>query len=88
MTLELTHDLGNLSFKIYSGSTCVTVFYSPHKVTCANVGDSRAIIGRYVNGAWTAHALSRDQKPCEEDEKKRILDCGGRVQPMKGNIFH
>jgi serine/threonine protein phosphatase PrpC len=35
----------------FSGSTCVSLIYTPEKVICANVGDSRAILGRYVNGS-------------------------------------
>ena len=34
----------------FSGSTCVTCIYTPEKIICANVGDSRAVIGRMVNG--------------------------------------
>ena len=33
-----------------SGSTCVTLIYTPEKLICANVGDSRAVLGRCVNG--------------------------------------
>jgi serine/threonine protein phosphatase PrpC len=35
----------------FSGSTCVSVIYNPEKVICANVGDSRAILGRLINGS-------------------------------------
>ncbi len=35
----------------FSGSTCVSVIYSPEKIICANVGDSRAVLGRYINGS-------------------------------------
>lgn len=48
---KLNHESG-IDTK-FSGSTCVTVFYTPNKLTCANVGDSRAIIGRFINGCKT-----------------------------------
>jgi serine/threonine protein phosphatase PrpC len=35
----------------FSGSTCISVIYTPEKLICANVGDSRAILGRCVNGS-------------------------------------
>jgi len=52
MNPKLIPSLGNLNlfYFNYSGSTCVTVFYTPQKLMCANVGDSRAIVGRFVNG--------------------------------------
>lgn len=34
----------------FSGSTCVSLIYTPTKLTTINVGDSRAVIGRQVNG--------------------------------------
>jgi serine/threonine protein phosphatase PrpC len=34
----------------FSGSTCVSLIYTPEKVITANVGDSRAVLGRFVNG--------------------------------------
>lgn len=34
----------------YSGSTCVSMFYSPTKVITANIGDSRAVLGKCING--------------------------------------
>jgi len=35
----------------FSGSTCVSVIYSSEKLICANVGDSRAVLGRCVDGS-------------------------------------
>ncbi len=34
--------------------------------------------------AWIPHQLTRDQKPCESDEKERILAAGGRIEAFKG----
>lgn len=76
----------------FSGSTCVSVIYTPEKVICANVGDSRAVIGRCINGGnrdfililvWSAHNVSRDHKPSDKDESIRITRKGGRIEPYK-----
>ena len=42
-----THDIIDTTF---SGSTCVSLIYTPEKIICANVGDSRAVLGRFTNG--------------------------------------
>lgn len=41
---------GEIVDTTFSGSTCVTVIYTPEKLICANVGDSRAVIGKCVKG--------------------------------------
>lgn len=66
-----------------SGSTCVTGIYTPEKLITANVGDSRAFIGRCKNGVWTSESLTRDQKPNDPDEKARILAAGGKIEPLR-----
>jgi len=50
-----------------------------NKIISANVGDSRAIMCRQVNGGWNVVELSIDHKPSLEREKKKILESGGRV---------
>ena len=69
---------------IFSGTTCVSLIYTPIKLICANIGDSRAVIGRYDknNKRWMSINLSRDHKPTEEDEARRILKKGGRIKPF------
>ena len=67
----------------YSGSTCSSLIFSPEKIISINVGDSRCVLGKCVNNKWTSKNLTRDHKPTEEDEKKRILDKGGRIEAYK-----
>ena len=67
----------------YSGSTCSSLIFSPEKIISINVGDSRCVVGKFLNNKWSAKNLTRDHKPTEEDEKKRILDKGGRIEAYK-----
>ena len=67
---------------IFSGSTCVSVIYTPEKLICPNVGDSRAVLGKFVNNKWIAQNLTRDHKPSEEDEAARVRQSNGRIQPL------
>ena len=67
----------------FSGSTCVSLFYTPSKLICANVGDSRCVIGKFDGNKWKSKNLSRDQKPSEQDEYDRIINAGGRVASFK-----
>lgn len=67
---------------VCSGTTSVNVIVTPTKLIIANVGDSRAIIGKYKEGKWGYEQLSRDHKPNEKDEQARILKMGGRIHPF------
>jgi serine/threonine protein phosphatase PrpC len=64
----------------FSGSTCVSLIYTPSKLICANVGDSRCIIGKYNEKYWSFESLSFDHKPDSELEKERILNNRGRIE--------
>lgn len=66
-----------------SGTTCVSVLYTPEKLIIGNIGDSRVIIGKYHKNKWEHKNLSRDHKPTEKDEAERILQVGGRIRQMK-----
>jgi serine/threonine protein phosphatase PrpC len=82
----------------FSGSTFVGVLIRGGKLWCANVGDSRALLGRELpdqaakgsSNHWMSIALSRDHKPNEADESARIILSGGRVEAYQdehGNPF-
>ena len=70
---------------VLSGSTCVSAIYTPIKLITANVGDSRIILGKYYQNLnkWLSIDLTRDHKPSLPEEEKRILEKGGRIEPMK-----
>ena len=66
----------------FSGSTACSVLFVGHTAYCCNVGDSRAIAGKMSkNGKWSAQILTRDHKPGDRDERKRIERTGGDVHP-------
>ena len=68
-----------------SGSTCVSTIYTPIKLITANVGDSRIILGKFnqEKNKWESADLTRDHKPSLQEEEKRILSKGGRIEPMR-----
>ena len=67
----------------FSGSTCVTIILTKNKIISANAGDSRAVMGRFINGEWKNIDLSQDQKPNNPGERERILAHGGRIEAYK-----
>ena len=60
----------------FSGSTCIILFQLGNNIISCNVGDSRAIL---IKSNKEIIELSHDQKPEEENEKKRIENMGGIV---------
>lgn len=66
----------------YQGSTAVAVYVHENPKTgertiiSANVGDSRAVLSR----GSVAVSLTRDHKPDDKDEKKRILAMGETIE--------
>ena len=67
----------------FSGSTCVSIVYTPSKLICANLGDSRCIIGKYDGKNWFSKNISNDHKPNIPLEEERIIKSGGRVESYK-----
>lgn len=73
----------------YNGSTAVVVCLdrSQKVLYCANVGDSRAVVGRLHQDAegprWETVPLTTDIKPDLPDEKERIEMSGGVVSAAR-----
>ena len=69
-----------------SGCTAVSVFVTESVVSCANVGDSRAVLARRgANGSFETVALSDDHKPQLDYERARIEEAGGKVESDRVN---
>lgn len=67
-----------------SGTTAVTIIKQDQDLVIANLGDSRAVLGRISDGELKAVQLTIDHKPDLPKEAERIRKCGGRVIPHKG----
>ena len=67
-----------------SGTTAVCGFITSNDIICANCGDSRAI----VSSGGELKLVTRDHKPYNDDEKRRIEKAGGSVmmQRVNGNL--
>eukprot|EP00401_Gymnodinium_catenatum_P053658 CAMPEP_0117610780 /NCGR_PEP_ID=MMETSP0784-20121206/82048_1 /TAXON_ID=39447 /ORGANISM="" /LENGTH=404 /DNA_ID=CAMNT_0005414191 /DNA_START=80 /DNA_END=1294 /DNA_ORIENTATION=- len=66
-----------------SGTTAVSAYQHRDRLFVANVGDSRAVLGRCDTsrgGTLSAVELSRDHKPSRADERQRIIAAGGKVE--------
>lgn len=64
--------------------SCYIIKYSNNliEIYCPNLGDSRAVMLCRTN-KWFLKNLSRDHKPDCQDECERILNHGGRIDPLK-----
>lgn len=67
----------------FSGTTFVGILIQDDLIYSANIGDSRAIIGRFANKKWDARPLTRDHKPNVHFEAERIIRCGGRIDSFR-----
>ena len=63
-----------------SGTTVVSLFLTTEKMISSNIGDSRAALFKYENGLYYCKNLTRDHKPSEPDENKRIISNNGRIK--------
>jgi serine/threonine protein phosphatase PrpC len=66
-----------------SGTTAITAFFRGTQVDIANIGDSRAIVGRRRrDDKIYAHPLSMDQTPYRKDERERVKKAGAEVMSV------
>ena len=71
----------------FSGTTCVIVYQIDDKIICSNIGDSRSILLNKNNkNEYDIIELSKDQKPTNPEEQKRILESGGEIAPCDDEI--
>ena len=66
-----------------SGSTVCLSFLFNKNLICANLGDSRTILcSCNEKNEWKASQLTKDHKPTDKEEHKRIINSGGTVSRM------
>jgi serine/threonine protein phosphatase PrpC len=77
---KLTESLQNSGIEIaFSGSTLNSVLIFGNSLICSNIGDSRAILGRFSEEGWGFLSLSSDHSLKRFDERQRILNSNGRI---------
>jgi protein phosphatase PTC2/3 len=74
---ENSYDEANNEVTDKSGSCAIVVLIIGDTCFVANVGDSRALMSG--SGGLKIYPLSRDHKPCDEAERKRIIEAGGQI---------
>ena len=69
-----------------AGSCCIALLIVGDTCYISNVGDSRAVMS--VELGRKAVQLSRDHKPLDEIEYKRINEAGGKIYQTKVQAFN
>ena len=65
-----------------AGTTVVSLIITADKIICPNLGDSRAVLFKYENNLYFCKNLSRDHKPSEPEENRRIINNNGRIKKI------
>lgn len=66
-----------------SGTTGVTMFVYQNKLITANVGDSEAGLVTFDNNKYDIKIITKNHLPTLDEERKRIEQNGGRIEPFK-----
>lgn len=64
---------------LYGGTTALVAYFDEHDLYIANVGDTRAVLGK----DGRAERISVDHNPQLSSERERIEACGGRIQSLR-----
>lgn len=67
------------TFGMHTGSTALVMIKSPVEFWIANTGDCRAILKYFENPKYMAKQLTKDHKPNDPDEEKRIKGENGFI---------
>ena len=72
----------------FSGTTFCSIFLYSNIIYCANVGDSRAILGTFFfdDNLWKTKQLTIDHLPDSPNEQKRIMQLNGRIDRLKNDF--
>lgn len=73
---------------VISGTTASVIIYRDHTLYISHVGDSRAVLGKRVEGELVAQRLTRDHKPTIDEEQKRIISHNGEVKQLPNDVPH
>jgi protein phosphatase 2C family protein 2/3 len=75
--IELNYNADKQEVLDKSGSCAIVIVIIGDVCFAANVGDSRALLSGC--GGSKIYPLSKDHKPSEENERKRIIEAGGQI---------
>lgn len=67
--------------KCFAGCTATVLLVTPTEIYCANSGDSRTVLSK----SKIAMDMSKDHKPDDPEERKRIYNAGGFVEDSRVN---
>ena len=72
---------------LITGCTASVIFVRGNKLYIGHVGDSSIVLGEgeSLYQTWKGHRITRDHKPEDPSELKRIRECGGNVL-CKGGV--
>lgn len=81
---KIQKSVGSMDYggeKSFAGCTATVILVTPTEIYCANSGDSRTVLSKSTKVV----ELSKDHKPDDEIELRRIQNAGGYVEDSRVN---